>query len=193
MNTIKKFVFLDTINQLISKNILKIKNISVINLINPYEKNKQTNINNFFKIIQFCKNNNVPFFITDNYKLAVKTKANGIYLNSFNKTNSHKSFGNEIDIIGVAHNQLEYYFKIRQNCKLIFLSPIFFTKKYSTNKTLGTLRFNLISKNWKAKLGCLGGLTLQNLKKTKLTKINALGFRSLIYAEDIKKPVYFLR
>ena len=134
MNTIKKFVFLDTINQLISENILKIKNISVINLINPYEKNKQTNINDFFKIIQFCKNNNVPFFITDNYKLAVITKANGIYLNSFNKTNSHKSFGNEIDIIGVAHNQLEYYFKIRQNCKLIFYLQFFSQKNIQQTK-----------------------------------------------------------
>ena len=33
-------------------------------------------------------------------------------------------------IIGSAHNQSEYSLKIKQGCKLIMLSPLFFNKKY---------------------------------------------------------------
>jgi hypothetical protein len=58
-------------------------------------------------------------------------------------------------LIGLAHNQIEYYFKEKQGCDIVMLSPLFFNKKYSTNEILGTTRFNLITKNWKTKVGAL--------------------------------------
>ena len=193
MNLLKKFLFLDNINKLISKNICNIKDISIIILINPSEENNQTKINKFYKIIHFCKTNNLPFFVSNNYKLAIKTKANGVYLTSSNRTIIYRNFKTNITIIGTAHNQIEYYFKKKQNCSLIFLSPFFLTKKYTVNKVLGPLKFNLIANTWKANLGCLGGVTANNYKKIKLTKANSLGFKSLIYKEEIKKPVYFFK
>ena len=193
MNFLKKFLFLDNINKLISKNICNIKDISIIILINPSEENNQTKINKFYKIIHFCKANNLPFFVSNNYKLAIKTKANGVYLTSSNRKIIYKNFKKNITIIGTAHNQIEYYFKKKQNCSLIFLSPFFLTKKYTVNKVLGPLKFNLIANTWKANLGCLGGVTANNYKKIKLTKANSLGFKSLIFKGEIKKPVYFLK
>ena len=181
MNFLKKFLFLDNINKLISKNIYNIKDISIIILINPSEENNQTKINKFYKIIHFCKTNNLPFFVSNNYKLAIKTKANGVYLTSSNRKIIYNNFKKNITIIGTAHNQIEYYFKKKQNCSLIFLSPFFLTKKYTVNKVLGPLKFNLIANTWKANLGCLGGVTANNYKKIKLTKANSLGFKSLIF------------
>jgi thiamine monophosphate synthase len=193
MNFLKKFLFLDDINKLISKNICNIKDISIIVLINPSEKNNQTKKNKFYEIIHFCKVNNLPFFILNDYKLAIKTKANGVYLTSSNRKIIYRNFKTNITIIGTAHNQIEYYFKKKQNCSLIFLSPFSLTKKYTINKVLGPIKFNLIANTWKANLGCLGGITANNYKKIKLTKANSLGFKSLIYKEEIKKPVYYLK
>lgn len=191
MNFLKKFLFLDDINKLISKNICKIKDISIIILINPSEENNQTKKNKFYEIIHFCKANNLPFFVSNNYKLAIKTKANGVYLTSSNRKIIYKNFKKNITIIGTAHNQIEYYFKKKQNCSLIFLSPLFLTKKYTVNKVLGPLKFNLIANTWKANLGCLGGVTANNYKKIKLTKANSLGFKSLIFKGEIKNPSTF--
>ena len=191
MNFLKKFLFLDNINKLISKNICNIKDISIIILINPSEENNQTKINKFYKIIHFCKTNNLPFFVSNNYKLAIKTKANGVYLTSSNRKIIYKNFKKNITIIGTAHNQIEYYFKKKQNCSLIFLSPLFLTKKYTVNKVLGPLKFNLIANTWKANLGCLGGVTANNYKKIKLTKAISLGFKSLIFKGEKKNPSTF--
>jgi thiamine-phosphate pyrophosphorylase len=83
-------------------------------------------------------------------------------------------------ILGSAHNQLEYYFKKRQSCQLIFLSPIFKTNKYSINKILGLLKFKLLSLNWDIKTAALGGIKNTNIKLTKLIKGNSVGFKSLI-------------
>ena len=52
--------------------------------------------------------------------------------------------------------------------------------KYSINRILGPLRFNLISRDWITEIGCLGGVNFKNLKKIKLLKTNGLGFISLI-------------
>jgi thiamine monophosphate synthase len=188
---LKKFLFLDDINKVISENICRIKNISIIILINPSEKNNQTKKNRFYEIIHFCKSNNLPFFVSDNCKLAIKTKAKGVYLTSSNRKIIYKNLKKNITIIGTAHNQIEYYFKKKQNCSLIFLSPFFLTNKFTINKVLGPLKFNLITNTWKTDLGCLGGVTTDNYKKIKLTKANSVGFKSLIYKEEIKKPVYF--
>ena len=70
----------------------------------------------------------------------------------------------KFDIIGTAHNQLDFYFKKQQGCKSIFLSPLFNTKKYSNNKILGILRFNLLSNNWGAPIYALGGINNNNIK-----------------------------
>lgn len=188
---LKKFLFLDDINKLIFKNIYRIKNISIIILINPSEKNNQIKKNRFYEIIHFCKSNNLPFFVSDNYKLAIKTKANGVYLTSSNRKLVYRKFKENITIIGTAHNQIEYYFKKKQNCSLVFLSPFFLTKKYTMNQVLGPLKFNLITNTWKTDLGCLGGITTNNYKKIRLTKANSVGFKSLICKGEIKKPVYF--
>ena len=172
----ENFLFLENLNSEIEKKIItnKIKNIIYYNFNNlDYSYIK--------KIRQWCKKNKVKFFIINNYTLAKKLRADGIYISSDykNKTNLFYNKSKFI-VIGSAHNQLEYYFKKHQECERIFLSPIFKTNKYSTNKILGLVRFNLISLNWSIKTVALGGIKINNFKLIKLTKNKAIGFKSLI-------------
>jgi thiamine monophosphate synthase len=71
------------------------------------------------------------------------------------------------------------------------LSPIFYNKKYSYNKILGVIRFNLISQHWKTNICALGGVNLKNLSKIKMTTASSVAFVSLINETAIKKPVYY--
>jgi len=120
----------------------------------------------------------------DNYKLAVKYRLSGIYLTTKNKTPVFsKFFRNNFQIIGSAHNQIEYSFKIRQGCNLIMLSPIFNNPKYSYNKILNIQKFNLMSMNWEKNLCALGGINLNNIKKIQCTKV-----KSIAYNRAIKNP-----
>ncbi len=71
-------------------------------------------------------------------------------------------------IIGSAHNEAEIRKKIEQGCKIIFLSPLFKTYKL---KHLGIARFNLIKMSFKNKFVALGGITQENITKTKMLNI----------------------
>ena len=63
-------------------------------------------------------------YLVDNFKLSIKHKLSGIIISSNNKRNLY--YGNPLckkikfQIYGKAHNQVEYYFKNRQNCIGIF-------------------------------------------------------------------------
>ena len=180
---LKHYVFIDKINDVIKKNIVKFKDISII--INIDHDGEQ-NIKSELDIIIFAKKNKIPFLIKNNFKKATKFRANGVFIDSNNKRVYRPlNFKKNFLVIGSVHSQFEYYEKIRQSCKMIFLSPIFYNKKYSKNKILGIIKFNLISKNWKAKICALGGINNSNIKKMRLTKATSIAFITLI-----KKPAY---
>jgi hypothetical protein len=69
---------------------------------------------------------------------------------------------------------------MRQNCKTLMLSPIFYNNKYSLNKILTPVKFNLIALNWKIDLCALGGISNSNIKKIKITKAKSVGMKSWI-------------
>ena len=187
----ENFYFFTTyINEQIIKNVVKFKNIAII-----YNDKYIDNENNFLKIKNFCKTNNIKFFIVDNVKLAIKYKLDGIIISHDNRraylnlSNYKKNF----KVIGKAHSQNEYFFKIKQNCTAILLSPIFQNLKYNTSKILTISKFNQISKNWKIDVYALGGINFENIKKIKMTKAKGVGFISLISNLKIKKPVLFFK
>jgi thiamine monophosphate synthase len=106
-----------------------------------------------------------------------------------NLSNYKKNF----KIIGKAHSQNEYFFKIKQNCTAVLLSPIFQNLKYNTSKILTISKFNQMSKNWKIDVYALGGINFENIKKIKMTKAKGVGFISLISNLKIKKPALFFK
>lgn len=178
-HSVKIYIFIDSFNSLIEKKIQKIKNI--IGII--YE-NQLIPSENFFQIKKFCKRNKIKLYILDNYKAVIKYKLNGLIISSFNKTilnvRNIQFKKDNIEILGKAHNQLEFYQKKKQNCSTIFLSPIFITNKYSKNKILGISKFNLMTLNWSSRSIALGGIKLSNFKKIKMTKSVAIGIKSSI-------------
>lgn len=183
------YFFTNSFDNIITENIIKIKPLSII--YKPINKNY--NLHDIDKLSKFCKKFKILFYLTDNYKLSVRYKADGIFLSSNNKNKIHLIYYRKrFNIIGLAHNHLEYFNKLKQNCMLIMLSPLFYNKKYSTNNILGINKFNLIAMNWKRPVCALGGISYNFLKKIKMTKAIAVGFISLMFRPIIKKPVYFL-
>ncbi len=186
----KHYVFLEEINDLIKENLFKLNNLNIIIDIN--EKDKKS-IENQFSIIKFAKKNKIPFLLKNDFQKCIKYNASGIFIDAnYKKLTKPILLKKSFYIIGSIHNQLEYMQKIKQNCHLLMLSPLFFNEKYSKNKILNILRFNHKALNWNIKLCALGGINSKTLKKIKLTKCVAIGFKKFILDVKIKKPAYNL-
>ena len=112
-------------------------------------------------------------------RLAIKLKLDGAYLPSFNKRLIYKNLSlfNKFKFIGSAHNISEIKIKEKQNCKEIFLSPIFKTDKHKNY--LDTIKFNLQSLVTKKDIVALGGINSDNLRRINLT--NAKGIASIAW------------
>ena len=180
----KFFVFLDQYDSQIFKN-----NNTNIGIIYRNYKAKKREIE-LIKIAKACRKNRNQLFISNDIKLAIKFKAEGIYIPSFNKTKSFKNLEKRnIKILGSAHNQKEIKKKILQNCKIIFLSPIFYVEK--TNTFLGIHKFNYLVLNNKTNIFALGGIAQNNFHKLKLLNIKGFaGIRMFKKKPAFKRPVF---
>lgn len=180
-NKLDYYIFIEELNEIVIQNIINLKRKKLtLNII--------ISIKNSHKIIKFAKANRIPLFIIDSVKFAIKNNASGVLLTSKNKClrNNIKE-KTKLMVIGSAHNQLEYYQKMRQNCTTIMLSPIFYNDKYSHHKILNQIKFNLITLSWKTKICALGGITYNNIMLINLTRSMSIGIKSLITK---KKPVH---
>ena len=115
----KYYVFLDKIDNQIKRNLLKFNNINIIINIQPNDKD---NLNTLLNIIKFSKKNKIPFLLKNSFQKCVQYKANGVFIDSNNKTQIKPSLlKKEFQIIGSVHNQREYFRKLKQNCYTIVL------------------------------------------------------------------------
>ncbi len=170
---LKIFVFIDKPN--FSKLSKLKKNTNII--YRNYKKNIDES--EIILLKKFCKNKNFKFYLANNIKLALKLNLDGLYIPAFNtsvgfkNTNKPKKF----EIIGSAHNTKEIKIKENQGCKFIFLSPIF--KVAKKTHYLGTVKFNLLTRNTKKKVIALGGISRLNFKKLNL--LNIKGFAGISF------------
>ena len=151
------------------------KNINII--YRNYKKN--IDISTLISINNYCKRNRIKFFISNNIKLAIKYKLDGIYIPAFNKQINFIKYllPKNFKIIGSAHNSIEILLKQKQGCKIIFVSPIFEIKK--KNYFLDVVKFNLLTLNKKIKFVALGGITERN--KNRLNLLSICGFAGISY------------
>ena len=144
------------------------------------------------KIANECKKKRYQLFVSNDVRLAVKFKADGIYIPSFNKT---KRFGNiekrNMKILGSAHNQKEIQIKKIQKCTAIFLSPVF--KMEKANNVLNLHKFNYLSMINKVNIYALGGITENNIRKLKLLHIKGFGGISLFKKKPASKRPVFIK
>jgi len=168
----KYFYFSSNLNY--QDNLLRYKDKSIIIYNENYNDKNFINKKDLITLRKICKNKNIKFYIMNDIKFAFRYKADGLIITSNNKRPIY-NFNKKITKIGIVHTQKEYYEKKQQKCDYIFLSPIFLNKKYSVNKILGILKFNLISLNWKIEILALGGISNENIKKIRLTKCAGIG------------------
>ena len=164
----KFFVFLDQYDS----NVFKNNNTNMGIIYRNYNVKKREN--ELIKIAKACKTSRHKLFVANDIKLAIKVKAEGIYIPSFNKTKVYANIEKKnIQILGSAHNQSEIKNKISQKCNGIFLSPIFNIKK--SKKFLGLHKFNYLVQGNKTNIFALGGISELNIHKLKLLKIKGFG------------------
>ena len=98
-NKLDYYIFIEEINEIIIENIISLKRKKIkLNII--------ISVKNSDKIIKFAKANQIPLFVIDSVKFAIKKKASGIFLTSKNKClrNNIKET-TKLIVIGSAHNQ----------------------------------------------------------------------------------------
>jgi thiamine-phosphate pyrophosphorylase len=159
-------------------NLTDLKKLSKnINLIyRNYQK--KTSYKELLSIKKFCKFTKRKLFISNDIKLAISLKLDGIYIPSFNKKVNYLSsfsFLSKFEIIGSAHNYTEIQIKKKQGCKEVFISPIF--KVIKNKKNLNIYNFNKLTIDEKINYIALGGINKKNYKKIKLTK--SIGFAGI--------------
>ena len=178
-NLPKYYYFIDKFEKDDIKNINK--NIAII-----YRNySKKIDINLIQNIKKKLKKKKIKLFLANNIKLAIKLDLDGVYIPSYNTELKINSFSKrkKFLIIGSAHNLKEIKIKEKQGAQIIFLSPLFKTNK--TNKFLGSIKFNMLSKMTDKKLIALGGINQTNIQK--LFLLNAYGFASIYFLRNADK------
>ena len=172
-SVLNKFTFISNFKK---EEILNIdKNVGIIfrNYETKYDKKK------ILELKQLCKIHKKKLYLANDLKLSINLNLDGVYIPSFNKSLSINKYSLRKDflILGSAHNVSEIKIKEKQGINIIFLSPLFKTKHYK--KTLGIIKFNLLSQITNKKVIALGGISKKNIKKLKIT--NASGFSGISY------------
>ena len=165
------------------------KNIDII--FRNYSKGLK--IDEIKSIQRFCKTNKRNFYLSNNIKLALRLRLNGVYIPSFNRSlnfASKYSLPGCFEIIGSAHNLSQIRIKKLQRCTKIFLSPIFKSKK--NQKFLSTIKFNLMTMSKNVDFIALGGINENNYKKLKLTNVVGFAGISWIKKNGLRKLRPFL-
>ena len=130
---------------------------------------KKTNVPLILKLKNYCKKKNIKFFLSNNFKLAIKLDLDGAYIPSFDQRFNHLnySYKRKFKIIGSAHNLKQIRIKELQKVEKILLSSLFKKNK----NFLGINKFKLLSNLTKKKIIILGGISKNNLKLAKILKV----------------------
>jgi len=141
--------------------------------------NKKLNIKEIVKIKEYCSKKKIKFILSNNLKIALSLKLDGVYIPSFKKDFSHLSynFKSNFLLLGSAHNLKEVRIKERQKVRVIFISSLFKKNK----NFLGIYRFKNLSSLTKKLIVALGGISKVNEKRLKI--LNCYGFSGISYFE----------
>ena len=170
----KKYYF---INKFDANNINKQDKQTVIIYRNYSSEKVSEKI--ILKIKEYCKKKGNKFYLSNNFKLAIKLNLDGAYIPSFNKSTKHLAytFKKNFEILGSAHNLKEIKTKELQNVSKIFISSVF--KK--NNNYLGLNKFKLLKRFTRNNTVALGGISKNNLKK--LSLLNQSEFAGISFFE----------
>jgi len=162
-------------------NLDYVKKTGAILILRNPEKFKE---NDLKKFNNRCSKRNISLFIPNDIKTLFLLRSNKFYISAYNKKQfKHlKKINPKMEIIGSAHNTAEINEKIQQGCDYIVLSRIFETSNKYKKGNLGTLKFNLLTRNFSKKFIALGGINEKNFRK-----INILNVHGCAFLKDKKK------
>ena len=178
------YIFLDQYNN----QIFEDNNTNVGIIYRNYNtKKRETEL---IKIAKACKKKRYKLFVSNDIKLALKVRADGIYIPAFNKTKMFLNLEKKnLIVLGSAHNQKEIQEKISQKCRAIFLSPTFYVKK--SKNYLDIYKFNFLSRLNKVDILALGGINEHNISKLRLLNIKGFGgIKTFKKKPSFKRPVF---
>ena len=137
----------------------------------------QLNVKKLTILRDFCRKKGCRFFLSNNFKFAIKLKLDGVYLPSFNKNYNHLAYSlkKNFIVLGSAHTLKELNIKKFQAVQLFFLSSLFKKNK----NYLGIYRFKFFENFVEKGLIALGGISRSNIKKLNL--LNISGFAGISY------------
>ena len=178
----KYFLIIESIKDIDLSNIKIFKKFIII-----YRNNKKIeNINKLLDFRKQCKIKKIEFYVSNDIKLMVYLKADGIYVSAHNYDLSISKLKNtKYKIIGSVHNYKEMKIKKIQGCSHFIYSRLFKTKYKEKPNFLGLVRFNLLTFLVREDLVPLGGINYNNLNKMNI--VNSKSFA--IMSEIKKKPV----
>ena len=172
-------------------NLKEIKKSSKINIV--YRSKNIENLEKLAKFRKSCLSKNIKFIISNDIKLMILLKADGLYISANNKSlNIIKYKHSNYKIIGGAHNIKEINLKKKQGCTEIFFSRLFTTKYRNKSSFLGVVKFNILKNARRENLIPLGGINLTNLNKLNVVKCNSIAISSLVkdYQNEAVKRFY---
>ena len=122
--------------------------------------------------------------MSNNVKLAIKLRLDGVYLPSFNKSFNHLAynFKKKFIILGSAHSLQELNIKKLQGVKFFFVSSLFKKNK----NYLGIYKFKFFENFTIKRLVALGGINKKNIKKLGLLDI--YGYAGISFFQK-KRPL----
>ena len=131
-----------------------------------------------------CKKKGCKFFLSNNVKLAIKLRLDGVYLPSFNKNFYHLAYNlkKKFSILGSAHSLRELNIKKVQKVRFFFISSLFKNNK----NYLGIYKFKFFESFTKKRLVALGGINEKNIKKLGLLDI--YGYAGISFFQK-KRPL----
>ena len=135
-------------------------------------------------IKKYCKKKRIKFYLSNNFRLAIKLNLDGAYIPAFNRSLKHLaySYKKNFKIIGSAHNLKEIRIKENQNVEEIFISSLFKKNK----NYLGLNKFKILCNYTQNEVVALGGISKENLKVLKLLDIT--GFSGISFFNKKKGP-----
>ncbi len=146
--------------------------------------NNKLDITKIKVLRDFCRKKGCNFFLSNDVKLSIELKLDGVYLPSFNKNFNHLAYNlkRKFVILGSAHSLKELNLKKIQNVKLFFISSLFKKNK----NYLGIYRFKFFERFTSKNLVALGGINERNIKKLNLLNIN--GYAGISFFQK-KRPL----
>ena len=124
-------------------------------------------------LFEFCRYNNIKFLIKGSFEMALRLKANGVFIpiNFLKKKQKNK----KLISATIVHNRVEIIMCNSKKVDLVFLSPVFFTKTHKKTSPLNPLKFLNLCKLIRSNVYALGGVNEKNFKRLKYKHLSGLG------------------